>query len=84
MEELKNITQQKKENIFENSYFCKFIAHVSQNIYQDYSDNIFITTLKGFIKTSKEKSIEDIFSKLFNMYRFEKKGKSFNNEQKSK
>jgi hypothetical protein len=26
MEELKNITQQKKENIFENSYYCKFIA----------------------------------------------------------
>ena len=84
MEELKIITRQKKENIFENSYYCKFIANVSQNIYKDYSDNIFITTLKGFVETSKEKTIEDIFSKLFNMYRFEEKGKSFNNEQKSK
>lgn len=84
MEELKNITKQKKENIFENSYYGKFIANVSQNIYKDYSDNILITALKGIIKTSKEKSIEDIFIKLFNMYRFEEKGKSFNNEQKSK
>ena len=84
MEELKNITRQKKENIFENSYFSKFIANISQNIYKDYSDNIFITTLKGFFKTSKKHSIDDILYKLFNMYRFEKKGKSFNNEQKSK
>jgi hypothetical protein len=59
-------------------------CYVSQNIYKDYSDNAFITTLKGFFKTSKEKSIDDIFSKLFNMYRFENKGKSFSNEQKSK
>ena len=84
MEELKNITKQKKENIFENSYYCKFIANVSQNLYKNYSDNIFITKLKGIINTSKEDSIEDIFIKLFNMYRFEEKGKSFNNEQKSK
>ena len=84
MEELKNITRQKKENIFENSYYSKFIANISQNIYKDYSDNIFITKLKGFLETSKMDSIADILYKLFNMYRFEKKGKSFNNEQKSK
>ena len=84
MEELKKVTKEKKENIFENSYYCKFIANVSKNIYQNYSDNIFITAIKGIIKTSKEDSIEDMFYKIFNMYRFEGKNKSFNNNQKIK
>lgn len=83
IENLKKETQKKKKNILDSSYYCKFIANASKIIYKDYTDNIFITTIKGFFITSKEESIEDMFKKILNMYRFQNNGKSFNGEQKS-
>lgn len=81
LEDLKIATKIKKENILESSYYCKFIANVSKNIYKDYTDNIFITKIKGFFINSKEESLEDMVNKIFNMYRFEKSSKAFNTEQ---
>ena len=82
LEDLKIATKIKRENIIESSYYCKFIANVSKNIYKDYTDNIFITKIKGIFINSKEESMEDMINKIFNMYRFEKQNKAFNNEQK--
>ena len=82
MEDLKIATKIKKENILESSYYCKFIANVSKNIYKDYTDNIFITKIKGIFINSKEESMEDMINKIFNMYRFEKPDKAFNNEHR--
>ena len=81
LEDLKIATKIKKENNLESAYYCKFIANVSKNIYMDYKDNLLITTIKGFFINSKEESVEDMFYKIFNMYRFEKSNKMFNNEQ---
>ena len=82
MEDLKIATKIKKENILESFYYCKFIANVSKNIYKDYTDNIFITKIKGIFINSKEESMEDMINKIFNMNRFEKQDKEFNNEQR--
>ena len=84
MEDLKRETKKKRENICESAYISKFIANISKNLYKEYTDNIFITTIKGFFNTSKEDSIDDMFNKIFNMYRFNKSNTSFNDEQKSK
>ena len=81
IENLKKETQKKKDNISESSYYCKFIANASKVIYKQYTDNVFITTIKGFFSTSKEDSINDMLMKILNMYRFQKKEKSFNAEQ---
>ena len=81
IENLKNETHKKKDNISESSYYCKFIANASKVIYNKYTDNAFITTIKGFFNTSKEDSIDDMFKKILNMYRFQGSRKSFNAEQ---
>ena len=82
LKDLKIATKIKRQNNLDSSYYCKFIANVSKNIYNDYTDNILITKIKGIFINSKEESIEDMINKIFNMYRFEKPGKAFNNEQK--
>ena len=81
LENLKEETKKKKENIFESSYYCKFIANVSKNIYKEYTDYVIITKLKKYIK-SKEGIIEDMLNEIFNMYRFEKSRTAFNNGHK--
>ena len=81
LEDLKIATKIKKENNLESAYYCKFIANVSKNIYRDYTDNLLITRIKGIFINSKEESVEDMFYKIFNMYRFEKSNEVFNNEQ---
>lgn len=80
MEDLKIATKIKKENNSESAYYCKFIANVSKNIYKDYTDNLLITTIKGIFINSKEDNVEDLFYKIFNMYRFEKSNKVFGDE----
>ena len=84
LDDLKNITKQKKENVLECSYYCKFIANVSKNIYSNYNDNIFITKIKGFFITSKEETLKDMLKKIFNMYRFQDKDAIFQTNHKNK
>ena len=81
MEDLKRETKKKKDDIFESAYYSKIMANISKNIYKEYTENVFITKLKGFVNTSKETSLKDMLNTIFNMYRFKKKDVSFNNEQ---
>lgn len=82
LDDLKEETRRKKENIFENAYYSKFIANISKNIYNEYIDNVMITKIKGYIYNSKKKSTDYILNSIFNMYRFKKSSSSFNDNQK--
>ena len=73
MDELKSETEARLKNFTENAYAKKFIANVSQTLYQDYNNLSFSNSfIKGFFNHNKEKSIMSLFEKIFNMYRFEK------------
>ena len=72
MDELKNETEARLKNFTENAYAKKFIANVSQILYQDYKLSFINSFIKGFFYHNKEKSIMSLFEKIFNMYRFEK------------
>jgi len=73
MDELKTETEARLKNFTENAYAKKFIANVSQTLYQDYNNLSFSNSfIKGFFNHNKEKSIMSLFEKIFNMYRFEK------------
>ena len=69
--ELKEETKTKIENFKENAYARKFIANVSQILYKDYKDNFLSSFIKGIFEQKKEKSINNLFKTIFNMYRFE-------------
>ena len=73
LEELKNETDKILNNFKENAYAGKFIANISKVLYKDYSDSFISSFIKGYIKQDKEESILELFFKIFNMYRFEKK-----------
>ena len=84
LDNLKEETKRKKEDIFENAYYSKFIANISKNIYNEYIDNVILTKIIGFIYNSKRKSTDKILNSIFNMYRFKKSSSSFNKYQKNK
>ena len=71
LEELKTQTDIRLNNFKENAYASKFIANVSQILYRDYSSSFFHSFIKGIIKQDKNESIQNLFIKIFNMYRFE-------------
>ena len=73
LEELKIETEQKLSNFTENAYACKFIANISQKLYKDYTRSFFSSFIKGFLRQDKNKSIKTLFTKIFNMYRFEER-----------
>ena len=84
LDNLKEETERKKDDIFENAYYSKFIANISKNIYNEYKDNVMLTKIIGFIYNSKIKSTDKILNSIFNMYRFKISNSSFNKYQKNK
>ena len=84
LDDLKNITKQKKENVLECSYYGKFIANVSKHLYSNYNGNILITKIKGFFSNKKEETLDYMLKKIFNMYRFQDEDAIFTPDQKSK
>ena len=57
MDELKNETEARLKNFTENAYAKKYIANVSQILYQDYKLSFINSFIKGFFYHNKEKSI---------------------------
>ena len=82
LDNLKEETKNKKDNIFENAHYSKFIANISKNIYNEYIDNVMITKIKGIFNNSKSESTDYILYSIFNMYRFKNSDSSFNDNQK--
>ena len=72
LEELKAETKKKLEKFQENAYASRFIANISKILYSDYKYSFIRSFIKGFFYQNKGDSIQSLFKKIFNMYRFEK------------
>ena len=72
IKELKTLTLDKVNNIHESAYSSKFIANISQKLFKEYTNSYFSSFIKGFYSPYKEKSFQNLFINIFNMYRFEK------------
>ena len=71
LDDLKALTEKKLNNFKENAYAGKFIANISKILYKDYKSWFIGSFIKGFFWQNKDESIEKLFHKIFNMYRFE-------------
>lgn len=84
LKELKDETEKRLKNFHENAYASKFIGDISQKLYKEYSNSYFKSFIKGIFSPDKEQSFEFLFTRIFNMYRFENKDLSDSDLKKIK